>query len=98
MSHQTEREYHARNVERECAALEAYFSPRVIGEVNDQYVKVAKIKGEEIPWHAHEEEDELFYIIDGTLLMECEHRTAFTMSRGEFFVVNMITVSAAWRM
>ena len=48
--------------------VEEYFSPRIIGEVNDQYIKIAKIKGQEIPWHNHENEDELFYIVEGTLL------------------------------
>ena len=41
--------------------IENYFSPRIIGEVNNHYIKVAKIKGQEIPWHNHENEDELFY-------------------------------------
>jgi hypothetical protein len=43
--------------------VEEYFSPRIIGEVNDQYIKIAKIKGQEILWHNHENEDELFYIV-----------------------------------
>ncbi len=42
-----------------------YFSPKVIEEVNDVFIKVAKIKGEKIPWHNHEDEDELFYIVEG---------------------------------
>ena len=69
------------------AALTEYFSPKVIGEVNDVYVKVAKIKGEEIPWHNHAGEDELFYIIDGSLLFEIEGEDSFTMERGDLFVV-----------
>ncbi len=69
------------------AALTAYFSPRVIGEVNDAYVKVAKIKGDEIPWHNHAEEDELFYIIDGSLLFEVEGQTPFTMQTGDLYIV-----------
>jgi mannose-6-phosphate isomerase-like protein (cupin superfamily) len=69
------------------AALTEYFSPKVIGEVNDVYVKVAKIKGEDIPWHNHAGEDELFYIIDGSLLFEIEGEESFTMERGDLFVV-----------
>ncbi len=68
-------------------ALTAYFSPKVIGEVNDVYVKVAKIKGDEIPWHQHAGEDELFYIIDGKLLFEVEGQEAFTLEPGELFIV-----------
>ena len=69
------------------AALTDYFSPRVIGEVNDVYVKIAKIKGDEIPWHNHAGEDELFYIIDGSLLFEIEGQEAFTMERGDLYIV-----------
>lgn len=64
-----------------------YFSPRIIGEVNDQYIKIAKIKGQEVPWHNHELEDELFYIVQGNLLMEIEYKPAFTMKEGDLFVV-----------
>ncbi len=75
----------------QCGRLTEFFSPKVIGEVNDQYVKVAKIKGEEVPWHRHEHEDELFYVVKGALLMECEGRTAFMLKEGEFFVVRKQT-------
>jgi len=67
--------------------IKAYFSPRVIEEVNDQYVKLAKIKGQEVPWHNHEKEDELFFIVDGELLMEIENQDGFTMKTGDLFVV-----------
>ena len=66
----------------------SYFSPRVIGEVNDVYVKVAKIKGDEVPWHNHADEDELFYIIDGSLLFEIEGEAPFTMESGDFYIVH----------
>ena len=64
-----------------------YFSPKIVAEVNDQYVKIAKIKGQDIPWHNHENEDELFYIIEGCLLMEIENETSFTMNQNDLFVV-----------
>ena len=69
------------------SALTDYFSPRVIGEVNDVYVKVAKIKGDEIPWHNHADEDELFYIIDGSLLFEIEGEAPFPMEPGDLYIV-----------
>ena len=75
------------NLHDESHKLKNYFSPRIISEVNDQYVKVAKIKGQDIPWHNHENEDELFYIIEGNLLMEIENQPSFTMSKGDLFVV-----------
>jgi quercetin dioxygenase-like cupin family protein len=68
-------------------ALTEYFSPKVIGEVNDVYVKIAKIKGEEIPWHNHAGEDELFYIIEGSLLFEVEGEEPFTMETGDLYIV-----------
>ena len=68
-------------------ALTDYFSPRVIGEVNDVYVKVAKIKGEEIPWHSHAGEDELFYVLEGRLTFEIEGREPLTMEAGDLFIV-----------
>ncbi len=76
------------NLRQRAAALAEYFSPRVIGEVNDVYVKVAKIKGDAIPWHNHPGEDELFYVIDGSLRFEIEGREPFTMEAGDLFIID----------
>ena len=67
--------------------LKDYFAPKVIGEVNDVFVKIAKIKGEDIPLHNHKEEDELFYIVEGSLLFEVEGKEGFTMNEGDIFIV-----------
>ena len=75
------------NLRARAAALDEYFSPRVIGEVNDVYVKVAKIKGDEIPWHNHPDEDELFYVIEGSLRFEIAGQEPFTMRAGDLYVV-----------
>ena len=75
------------NLQARATALTDYFSPKVIGEVNDVFVKVAKIKGEEIPWHNHAGEDELFYIIEGSLLFEIEGEDQFTMEAGDLYIV-----------
>jgi len=64
-----------------------YFSPKIVGEVNNQYIKIAKILGNEVPWHNHENEDEAFYIIEGKLLMEIEDESPFIMKKGDLFVV-----------
>jgi quercetin dioxygenase-like cupin family protein len=74
-------------LQERAAALSDYFSPRVIGEVNDVYIKVAKIKGDDIPWHNHAGEDELFYIIEGSLLFEVEGQAPFTMEAGDLYIV-----------
>jgi mannose-6-phosphate isomerase-like protein (cupin superfamily) len=62
-----------------------HWSPRVIGRVNDQYLKVAKLKGEFV-WHDHAEEDELFFIVRGALRMELEDG-AVELSEGQFLTV-----------
>ena len=70
----------------ELAHVTEYWTPRVIGQVNDQYVKVAKLLGEFV-WHAHENEDELFWVISGRLRIELEGRDDVILEPGEFFVV-----------
>ncbi len=79
------------NLEAAFSEVEHYFSPRIIGEVNDQYIKIAKINGQEIPWHNHENEDELFYIIQGTLLMEIENQDDLILQKGDLYVVKKRT-------
>jgi quercetin dioxygenase-like cupin family protein len=76
------------NVKESLKTVTTYFSPKIIGEVNDQFIKVAKIKGQDLPWHNHENEDELFYIVSGNLLMEIENKKPFIMKEGDFHVVN----------
>jgi mannose-6-phosphate isomerase-like protein (cupin superfamily) len=67
--------------------IESYFSPKVIESLDDHYVKLAKIKGQEVPWHNHRHEDELFYIVEGSLLFEIENEPSFTMRKGDLFIV-----------
>jgi mannose-6-phosphate isomerase-like protein (cupin superfamily) len=62
-----------------------YWSPKVIGRVNDQYVKVAKLKGQ-LTWHAHADEDELFLIMRGSLRVEFEGH-AIDLREGDFLTV-----------
>ncbi len=57
------------NLLEELELVDDYWSPRVVGEVNDQYVKVAKVKGM-FTWHKHDNEDELFYVLRGQLIIE----------------------------
>ncbi len=67
------------------ASLTEYWSPRVVAELDDSFVKVAKVKGT-LAWHSHEDEDELFYILKGTLIIEMEDRTV-VLDEGDTFVV-----------
>ncbi len=62
-----------------------YWSPKIVGELNDSYVKVVKLKGEFI-WHHHEQEDELFLVVKGTLRIRFRDRDVL-LQEGEFLVV-----------
>ncbi|MAK61371.1 MAG: cupin [Ponticaulis sp.] len=66
-------------------ALTKTWSPRVIGKVNDQLIKVAKLKGE-LCWHAHDDEDEMFYVIAGGFRMEFETHSV-ELREGDFLTV-----------
>ena len=74
------------NVASALESVTDHWSPRVIGQVNDQYVKVAKLLGE-LVWHAHEDEDELFFVVYGSLRIQLEGRADAVLEPGHFFVV-----------
>ena len=73
------------NLKKEAERLEAYWSPRIVGQVNDQFVKVARLKGE-LTWHQHDAEDELFLVLSGQLTIEYEDH-AVQLQQGDFHVV-----------
>lgn len=75
------------NIKEHFEDIKEYFSPKIIGEVNDTYIKIVKINGEKVPWHKHENEDEMFYVMDGELLFEVEGIENFTLKSGGFYVV-----------
>jgi len=62
------------------------WSPKVIGRVNDQYVKVAKLHGQ-LAWHKHDDEDELFQVVRGRLRIQFEGGAETALSAGEFCIV-----------
>ena len=68
------------------AALTEYWSPRVVGELEDNYIKVAKVHGS-LCWHSHDDEDELFLVLKGHLRIELENAEAIELDQGEMFVV-----------
>ena len=81
----TERSDDVVNLAAALSGIVEHWSPRVVGRVNDQYVKVAKLHGE-FTWHAHADEDELFLVVDGRLRIEYEDRTVH-LGQGDFHVV-----------
>lgn len=67
------------------ARITDYWSPKAVGAVNDFHVKLVKLKGAFV-WHAHETEDELFLVLEGTLRMQFRDREV-VVGRGEFLIV-----------
>lgn len=63
-----------------------FWTPGIIAELNGQYVKLAKIKGE-LVWHAHEEEDELFLVVEGLLTLHFRDGRSVVLKPGELYVV-----------
>jgi mannose-6-phosphate isomerase-like protein (cupin superfamily) len=73
------------NLNDKLSLFNDYWNPRIVGELNGQQVKLAKLKGEFI-WHHHETEDELFFVINGQLKIEFRDQT-ITINEGEFLIV-----------
>ena len=67
------------------ATFDETWVPKVVGELNGQYVKVVKCEGEYV-WHHHEQEDELFYVLKGRLRILLRDREV-ALEAGEFFIV-----------
>ena len=65
--------------------FEERWSPKIIGELNGQHVKLVKIFGE-FAWHKHDEEDELFYVVKGSFTMELRDKPV-ELNEGEIFIV-----------
>ncbi|MDN5204497.1 cupin domain-containing protein [Fulvivirgaceae bacterium BMA10] len=73
------------NLEEKYEKFGDHWNPRIIGELNGQYVKIAKVKGDFV-WHSHENEDELFQVIKGTLMMDFRDKTV-EVNPGEILIV-----------
>src|SRR5437879_13527072 len=73
------------NLSQKFGLMRDYWSSKIVGELNDSYVKVVKLKGEFI-WHHHEQEDELFLVLKGTLRMRFRDRDV-EVQEGEMLIV-----------
>lgn len=62
------------------------WTPKIIGELNNQYVKLCKLEGEFV-WHSHENEDELFMVFKGKLLMDFRDGRTVEVNEGEILIV-----------
>jgi len=73
------------NLLEKFALFSEYWTPKIVGELNGQQVKLAKLNGEFI-WHRHEEEDELFFVVKGQLRI-CLRESEVVLDPGEFCIV-----------
>ena len=73
------------NLAGKLALFQEYWSPKVVGELNDNYLKVVKLKGEFV-WHKHDDADELFLVLSGRLVIHLRNHD-ITLNEGEFVVI-----------
>jgi mannose-6-phosphate isomerase-like protein (cupin superfamily) len=73
------------NLKEKLAKFQDYWHPRIIGELNQQYVKLVKFQGEFV-WHSHIQEDELFLVIKGKFRMELRD-IAIELKKGDFIII-----------
>jgi mannose-6-phosphate isomerase-like protein (cupin superfamily) len=73
------------NIAEKFGKFTEHWSPKIIGELNGQHIKLAKIKGE-FTWHSHENEDECFFVIKGEMIMKFRDHEK-VVKEGEFIIV-----------
>ena len=73
------------NLEDKMRALTGYWHPGIVAEIDDSYVKIAKVKGDFV-WHAHEDEDELFVVLRGRLVIQIRDQEV-ALNERELYVV-----------
>ena len=73
------------NIEQKLSQFSERWSPKIVGELNGQHVKLVKLKGEFV-WHKHDNEDELFFVVNGSFKMELRDKTV-ELNVNEFLIV-----------
>jgi mannose-6-phosphate isomerase-like protein (cupin superfamily) len=73
------------NIAQKLTLFQEYWSPKIVGEVNDTHVKLVKFQGEFV-WHHHENEDELFLVLKGRLLIKLRDQDIW-LDEGEFLII-----------
>lgn len=73
------------NLMEKFALFNEHWSPKIVGELNDFHIKVVKLQGEFV-WHKHDDTDELFWVVDGSFVMQFRDKNV-TVKAGEFIVV-----------
>ena len=73
------------NLMQKLSLFNEYWSPKIAGELNNQQVKLVKFLGDFV-WHKHDEEDELFFVVKGTFVMELRDKN-IELNEGEFLII-----------
>ena len=73
------------NLAQKLALFQEHWSPKIVGELNDNYLKVVKVQGEFV-WHKHDDADELFLVLSGRLVIRLRDQEV-ALSEGEFVVI-----------
>lgn len=73
------------NLSEKFSRFDDLWNPKIVAELNGQHVKLAKIKGEFV-WHTHDDADEMFLVIKGSMTIELRDQRV-TLNEGEFFIV-----------
>ena len=73
------------SIEQKLSLFSEHWSPKIVGELNGQYVKLAKFKGGFV-WHKHDNEDEMFFVVKGSFKMEYRDKTV-VLNENEFLIV-----------
>lgn len=73
------------NLAEKLAAFRTQWDPKIVGELNGQHMKLVKFEGEFV-WHAHQDEDEMFLVLSGSIEM-CLRDQTITLQEGEFLIV-----------
>ena len=73
------------NLNQKLSLFHEHWSPKIVGEMNDSYIKLAKLQGE-FDWHHHDNEDELFFVVKGQLTIKFRDKD-LVLSAGELVVI-----------
>ena len=74
------------NLSKKFSLFNKKWTPKIIGELNNQYVKICKLKNDFV-WHSHKDEDELFMVLKGTLLIDFRDQKTVEVKEGEILII-----------
>jgi mannose-6-phosphate isomerase-like protein (cupin superfamily) len=78
--------HRAINLNEQFARFSDTWSPKIVGELNGQHIKLAKLAEDKCPWHSHDAEDEMFLVVEGAIEIQLRDG-AVRVASGEFYIV-----------